>query len=61
MSNKNQRLLFILGISTLIIALFFRVNVPDLKDASEIYILILLTVLISLLVVRVVFHGKLKL
>lgn len=58
---KNQKILFFLAFIALVIALFTKINIPDLSKAADIYVDIILTFLIFALLITFVFKGKFRL
>lgn len=58
MVTQDKKLLFFLGAVTWLIALFIKVNIPELKDAATIYIDIISFVLIGFLIIEFVFKGR---
>lgn len=61
MITKNEKLFFIIAVGTLVLALYFKVNVPELRQAADIYVDVGSFVLLSFLVIKLIFRGKLEL
>jgi len=51
---KSKKLLFIVGFIAAIIALFYSINFPDLKNAANIYFNVIILALVAFLYWR---HG----
>lgn len=57
---NNDKLLFILGLTAWLIALFIKINIPARSEAASIYIDIISVSLVAFLIIKIAFKGKFR-